>query len=50
MAKYAYYFSKTPENIQGGFGVYEIAEKKLENVLELMEFSDLVKLSKYFLA
>lgn len=26
LAKYAYYFSKTPENIAGGFGVYQMAE------------------------
>jgi hypothetical protein len=26
IAKYAYYFSKTSENIKGGFGVYKIAE------------------------
>ncbi|EAR90623.2 hypothetical protein TTHERM_00123730 (macronuclear) [Tetrahymena thermophila SB210] len=50
LAKYAYYFSKTPENIQGGFGIYKIAEEKLNYTIEMMEFNDLIKLSKYFIA
>lgn len=50
LAKYAYYFSKTPENIHGGFGVYQMAERKLDSIIALTEFPDLLKLSQYFFA
>ncbi|EGR31601.1 hypothetical protein IMG5_106540 [Ichthyophthirius multifiliis] len=50
LAKYAFYFSKTNENIKGGFGVYKIAEDKLKNILEVTDFEDIIKIVKYFVS
>jgi hypothetical protein len=38
LAEFANYFSRVQDNVQGGFGVYRIAEARLELVLPTMSF------------
>lgn len=45
LAEFAYYFSKSSENIQGGFGIYQIAEKKLLESLDSYSFRELIRIS-----
>lgn len=41
--------SKVSENATGGFGVFEIAQKHVENNLSRLNFHDLVKAASYLL-
>ena len=45
IAEYANYFSKSSENIQGGFGIYKVAEKRLAETLDDYNFHDLIKIA-----
>ena len=50
LAKYAYLFSKASENMKAGFGVYHIAEKRILQKLNTLEFNQLIKICKYLLS
>ena len=45
IAEYANYFSKSSENVQGGFGVYKVAETRLAETLNDYNFHDLIKIA-----
>ena len=44
IAEYANYFSKSSENIQGGFGIYKVAEQRLTETLNDYNFHQLIKI------
>lgn len=47
LAYFAYLYSKSPENMKGGFGLNALAEKSLAPRLSDFNFTELVRLSKY---
>jgi len=49
LAEYAYYMSKASNNMQGGFGVYHIAEKLLQQRLRDYDLYELRRICEYLL-
>lgn len=47
LAEYSFYFSKATESIQGGFGVYQHAEKSITDNIRYFTFEELVKTAEY---
>ena len=45
IAEYANYFSKSSDNIQGGFGIYKVAEKRLTETLNDYNFHQLIRIA-----
>lgn len=45
IAEYANYFSKSSEAVQGGFGIYKVAEKRLTETLKDYNFHQLIKIA-----
>lgn len=48
LSYYAYLYSKCKENVNGGFGMYVLAETKVLERIKDYDFKDLVKIAKYF--
>ena len=49
LAQYAFYFSKATESMQGGFGVYILAEKSITDHIRYFKFEELLKISESML-
>lgn len=47
MAEYSFYFSKATESMQGGFGVYQLAEKSISDNIRYFTFQELVRTTEY---
>ncbi|CAD8061272.1 unnamed protein product [Paramecium sonneborni] len=47
LAYYSYLYSKCPDNQRGGFGIYAVTEKQVQQRIRDYNFSDFIKLAQY---